>query len=251
MWQKILPLSLLLLLTLHVTAQPAQTPPKLRVAGMKFPPASYIDDTGHIYGPAIDQLSTFLNGLNMDYAWVGLSNQRIAKEIQHGLVDITLATREHRPFSDMLWFTQRPINCLAIAIFQANHATPVHTFTQLRDAHIAYYHYFDRDALINELREAKPASLTSVTRREVGWNMLSAGRVSHYIDFYDPAETTREQLRLDPVNHALVRYQAAYLTVPKNTPQALDLLKALNERLGNSDFVITRGESRAHMQHCE
>jgi len=209
--------------------------PPLIIAGVKFPPLATISEDGNISGPVIDTLNGLFDQLEHPYQWIGVSQNRLYREIEAGTIDLTVVTKKNNALDQQLFFSQQPFSCVHISVFSAPDLPAITSLTDLSGRTVLYYYYFEQERLSKQLTQIPDIHLFSVDNRSSAITMLEAGRAGYYLDFAAPVEKVLA-VKNSSLASKTIHIQAGYLAAPKQRAGAQTLIHKIDQLL--SDYVF-------------
>lgn len=205
------------------------------IAGVHFPPVSYVDEDTQIHGPGIDSVNAVFDQLSSPYRWIGLSQNRLYREIELGNVDVTIATKKGNHHDDPLIFTRKPISCLSVNIYNSPYAKPLTKIEDLSGSRLLYFYYFEAEDLLTDLATIPDIQLSPTNHRSSAMIMLKMARTDYYLDFRLPA-TEAMQAANTHYDYMTIHEEPLYLAVVRSKPGATQLINQLEAIMERDNY---------------
>lgn len=225
---------------------------QLIVGGVKLPPIASIDENAQMHGPGVDFVRYYIDQLNQSYRVVGMSQNRLYREISLGKIDITVASKKHSAHDEALFFSARPIMCLRVNIYSRPDLPPIDKLGDLSGFQMLYYYYFEEEDLMKEFLKVPNLSLLKSSNRRSALKMLQLGRADYYLDFALPAGKAQEETQLQ-LPYLTIFEEPIYLATIRTRDETKALINKINDTLSrepvNTEY-ISSSESLFMQLNC-
>lgn len=218
------------------------------IASIDFPPLSQVSDKGEISGPGVEAFSTILDRLDIEYKWLGFTQNRLEQEVYSAGVDLIVATKNYNEIDEQLFYTRHPITCVEIGIFSAHARDSLGKPEELSGKLLLVHDYFDKEDVLRNLQTQAAFSWSQTSNRDAAVKMLQLARTDYYLDFKLPAQNRIHSAKLN-FAYTKIAEEAIYLGAPKARERSKQLIDSIDQALTSGDFVFPLIKS-GHTQQC-
>lgn len=210
-----------------VAAAVAQGGDVLEYGYSEFPPFFFTKDDGRPSGDLISLADGAFATASMPWVAKSYSFTRLMENLISGKSDVSMLIK-HPHLIDKVHYGTQPISTLELRAYWVGDKPPIKTREDLRAKSIITLRNYGYSGWIDYIKSPDNNIVNHATdSHDTAFKMLQFGRADYVLDYKAPSERALEKVVTKDLHYSVISSFDVYLLVSKKTPNAYEILKAL------------------------